>query len=186
MEKIKPVLELHRHDENEDSQFYRYSVGGYRVWFSQKNDNGNIYNVSIAPQKGTTTKFELYAIDRTMNRFYPDEFTITSHCPRMTAEEAIQYIADMQRALGDLEAIKELFLSGIHFELYCTKRVEEAFARVNFGDYDLDGVEFTSDDVANVTARVMNGEEANAAVHDYLFSVREILDAGLDDIAEEL
>lgn len=182
MEQIKPILELHIADAHDDEQFYRYCVGDYRVWFSQKNDNGNIYSVSIAPQKGVTTDFELYAIDRTMDRFYPDEFTITGHCPRLSIEQGQQYIVAMQRALDCLEAIKTLFLSGPHYELYCMCRVEEAFRNIRLGDYDLDGVEITPEDIANVTLRVMAGADAADAWHDYLLSIRETLDIGLDEM----
>ncbi len=185
MGKIKPVLELHIHDDKEDSQFYRYSVGDYRVWFSQKNDNGNIYSVSISPQKGACSEFELYAIDRTMDRFYPDEFTITGHCPHMNTEQAEQYIAGMQRALECLDAIKELFLTGQHYELYCVRRTEEAFRRVRLSDYDLEGVEFTPEDIANVTRQVISGADADVAIHEYMLSVREVLDTGLEDFPEE-
>lgn len=185
MEAMIPVLELHIPDRDDGTQFYRYAVGPFRVWFSQSDADGHIYCVSVASQD-KDMPFELYVHDKTRDRFYPDCFQISGHCPTMDAEEASQYMAKMQIALDALAAIKTLFLTGRHYEAYCRQLVEDAFGSVRLGDYDLDGVEFTGDDTVTMTQRVMRGESAADVVHQYLLSIRETLDIGLDDMEEDM
>jgi hypothetical protein len=47
-------------------------------------------------------------------------------------------------------------------------------------------VEFTHDDCEEIARRVVAGESLDTVVHQYLLDTRELLDAGLDDIEEEL
>lgn len=62
------------------------------------------------------------------------------------------------------------------------KTIAEYFENhINLGDYDLFGCEFTEDDYKNIAERMSkNNEPLIIATHNYLMSIREILDDGLD------
>ena len=78
-------------------------------------------------------------------------------------------------------------MNGPHAVKYWAERAKEYMNGVRLGDYDLDGVEITDDDYANIGRRVAKSRETlGDAVHQYLLGVREVLDAGLDDVEEEL
>lgn len=197
MANIQPILELHIQEESENSQFYRYSVGDYRVWFSQKNDTGHIYNASIVPKDGdVSTDFELFADDDTRDCFYPNKFTIRGRCPYMTIEDAQKYMAAMNNAVDHLKAIKTLFLEGKHYELFCRQRIIDTMEYVDLGDYDLEGVELTDDDIDTLTRRVCSIRDVEfintlmsnryvdvlmPIVSEYMCEIRDVLDAGLEE-----
>lgn len=61
--------------------------------------------------------------------------------------------------------------------------VKEYFeTNVNLGDYELEGVEITEDDYRTIAARwETSGKSLESIVYEYLLSIREVLDDGLED-----
>lgn len=186
MSKINPVLELKIPDEKDGSVFYRYVVGDFKIWFTQY-DDGNIFGVMTAANSPSKEKFSLRAFDSNKEpnlQAYPNSFTMSCNNSLMSIEQTAQYIKETQEALDCLESIKELFFQGPHFELYCKKAIENILEHTNLDNYELGGVEITSDDVTNIASKIHAGDDINAAVDEYLTGIREILDAGLDEQEE--
>lgn len=65
------------------------------------------------------------------------------------------------------------------------ENVKEYLKAVNLNDYDLGGVEITEEDCEKIVNEVnSDGSNLVNVVSQYLYRIREILDAGLDDIEE--
>jgi hypothetical protein len=61
--------------------------------------------------------------------------------------------------------------------------IEEYFeTEINLRDYDLEGCEFTEDDFRTIAVKwETSGKSLEKVVHEYLLSIREVLDNGLED-----
>lgn len=65
--------------------------------------------------------------------------------------------------------------------------IEDFFeTNINLNDYDLGGVEITEEDYEIILERANKNINKNLEdiISDYLYEIREILDAGLEDIDE--
>ena len=65
--------------------------------------------------------------------------------------------------------------------------IEDFFeTNINLNDYDLGGVEIVEDDFKTILERANKNTNKNLEdiISDYLYEIREILDAGLEDIDE--
>ena len=175
------------HAPSEDGMFYRYDVDGrYNLWFVQ-HENGNIYSVSMAAKRNLNSEFEFYITDAHNDMFYPNQFTLCTHNGHMNANDIAAYIKELADAQELLLSAQHFFETSVHAEKYWSERAKEYISTVRLGDYDLDGVEITDDDYANIGRHVvMSRETLTDAVHQYLLSVREVLDQGLDDIEEDV
>lgn len=179
--------ELVKPSDDGSEIFYRYGINDtHKLWFVQMQDNGCIYSVSVAPKNGVKDDFEYYVLDEKLDFFYPNRFVLRGPSRNMTAEEADKFIEQMKKAKLLISAVQHFFESGPHAVKYWAERAREKINHTNLGDYDLGGVEITDDDCVNIACRVIDGTELSEAVTQYLCEVREVLDAGLDDIEEEL
>lgn len=171
---------------SEDGMFYRYSVDGkYNLWFVQ-HENGNIYSVSMTAKRDVPSEFEFYISDKTNDKFYPDTFTVRGRTGHMNAHDVAAYIQELSDVQDVLQSVQHFFETSDHALKYWSERVGEQMRNTNLGNYDLDGVEFTEDDCTNIAQRVVSGMTLESAMHTYLLEIRDVLDAGLDDIEEEL
>ena len=181
------VPELVKASDDGSEIFYRYGINDtHKLWFTQMQDSGNIYSVSISAKQGICDEFEYYASGAHTDDFYPNRFVLRGPSRNMTIEETGAFIEDMRRAQTILHGVQKFFETGVHALKYWAERASEAIMGTHLGDYDLDGVEFTHDDYEEIARRVVAGESLDAVVHQYLLETRELLDAGLDDIEEEL
>ena len=58
--------------------------------------------------------------------------------------------------------------------------VKQYFTMINLSDYDLSGCEITEEDYENIAKKIATGNKTmQAVVDEYLYSIRNILDAGL-------
>jgi hypothetical protein len=179
--------ELVKASEDGSEIFYRYGINDtHKVWFTQMQDSGNIYSVSISAKQGVTDEFEYYASGQHTDDYYPNRFVLRGPSRNMTVEDTGLFIEDMKRAQNILHGIQRFFETGVHALKYWAERANEAIMHTNLGDYDLGGVEFTHDDCEEIARRVVAGESLDTVVHQYLLDTRELLDAGLDDLEEEL
>ena len=180
--------ELVKPSEDGSEIFYRYGIGDtHKMWFTQNQDNGNIYSVSLTAKDGIKDEFEYYVTDEKMDFFYPNHFVLRGPSRNMTVHEAGEFIEQMKFAQDLIWSVQNFFERGFHAVKYWAERARDYIGAIRLGDYDLDGVEFTDDDYANIGRRVaVSREPLSDAVHQYLLSVREVLDQGLDDIEEDV
>ena len=185
---LKITPELVKPSEDGQEVFYRYGIGDtHKMWFTQNQKNGNIYSVSLTAKQGIKDEFEYYITDDGRDVFYPNRFVLRGPSRNMTVHEAGAFIEQMKFAQDLIWTVQNFFERGPHAVKYWTERAKEHMDSIRLGDYDLDGVEITDDDYVNIGRRVAKSREPlSDAVHQYLLSVREVLDNGLDDIEEEI
>ncbi len=193
MEYIKPVLDIEEMDDNGDTTFYAYNFNNWRLWFTQYN-NGHIYSVSVAKQ-GEQYLGVSVTSDR-IGGWYPNRFLVSANHTSKTTGDMRAYLNDLQEACDVIDSIEHFLYNSKHYELYCRQRVIGALEAANLGDYDLEGVEITDDDIDTLTRRVYAMRDTDfvcALIHErnhnvlepivgeYLLGIREVLDAGLED-----
>lgn len=181
--------ELVKASEDGSEIFYRYGINDtHKLWFTQMQDSGNIYSVSISAKQGLVDEFEYYASGATNDDFYPNRFVLRGPSRNMTVEETGRFITELQNAQTMLLGVQRFFETGVHALKYLAECAKHAIAKVHLGDYDLEGVEFTHDDACAIAQRVLAGEQLDTVVHQYMLETRVLLDEGLeelDDIEEE-
>jgi hypothetical protein len=114
---MKAILELTK-ERDEGDIFYRYNIDGTLVWFSQYQQNGNIYTVSVRPSK-KLEDFEFYVQDDSRKeKYYPEYVEINTSHERLTVEQIDGYVSALKYAKEIAEAIIGIFESGVHKECY--------------------------------------------------------------------
>ena len=124
MEKLKVVLEVEKESPSDkNGMFYRYSIGDFKLWFSQAED-GNIYSVGLVEDGDEFKDFDLSAYANEEGRaeksvgYYPNEFKIRPRSMPMTTADAWEFMVKMKQACRVLDAVEEFFASGKHYELF--------------------------------------------------------------------
>lgn len=192
MDYINPTLELEEMDDNEETTFYAYNFNDWKVWFTQ-HDNGRIYSVSVAKQ-GEQYFGTSIASDK-IGGWYPNRFLVSANHNSKNTADMRAYLNELKEACDMMDSIEYFLYNSKHYELYCRQQVIDTLEKANLGDYDLEGVEITDDDVDTLTRRIYAMRDADfiyALTHDskhnvlapiveeYLIGIREVLDAGLE------
>lgn len=173
--------------DGEKAMFYSYDIGDtHHMWFTQELNSGNIYSVSIVRNQRDFREVNIYSRNVDNYTYFPTRFTASIPGNECDVNDMPAWIALLSEAQDVMKAVTDFFAQSAQYRFYCQRHVEREMDKVKLGDYDLDGVEFTEDDVNNMTLQMMNAHsmDAKAVVHDYLSSIRDVLDAGLDE--EEL
>jgi hypothetical protein len=110
--RINPILELKQADmTKQHSEFYRYNIGGAKVWFDQCNKTGHIYMVYVGLPK-ELEDFQVY-VDCDANKlFYPVNIYMQSASRRCSSEEALTLAEQVIHVKAIMESIETLFGSG--------------------------------------------------------------------------
>ena len=106
-------------------KFHLYRVGDFHIRFRQEPDTGDIYSVTVCAIAGAK-EMEAFSISVEANetpdgRYYPDNFRIRTHSPRMDADAADEYAANLQKASAALRAIENFFKTSSHYQLFQEK-----------------------------------------------------------------
>ena len=175
--------------DDDKAMFYSYDIGvTHHMWFTQELSSGNIYSVSIVRNQRDFREVNIYSRNVDNHTYFPTHFTASIPGNECSAEEMPAWIALLREAQNVMQAVTEFFAKSEQYRFYCKRHVEREMDRVDLGNYELDGVEFTDDDIDNMTLMMFNAHamDAKDIVHEYLVGIREVLDAGLEDEHEEL
>lgn len=120
-------IKLIRMKQDEKEAFYCYEIGKYYFWFSQMQDNGNIYSVSISvANESFKPNFSLYISGNGFDTYYPNKYEMsTVSWGAISIEEALRHSKDIVYGCKILEQIKEFFNNGIHYDLWKVKNTED-------------------------------------------------------------
>lgn len=119
---LKVVLEVEKESANhENEMFYRYRVGDFRLWFSQDQENGNIYSVGLAEDGDKFKDFEMYVLEHEDEHggYYPNQFNIRPKSYGMATGDAREFMGKMEQACAVLDTVENFFKNSKHYELYC-------------------------------------------------------------------
>lgn len=141
-QKLDAVLDVEKESANYDHEmFYRYRVGDFKLWFSQDQENGNIYSVGFVEDGDRLKDFELRISANEYGRdgYYPNKFEIRPRSYGMATGDAREFMAKMEQACRVLDAVEAFFKNSKHYALYAEKHGIEVpkgqeLARVN-GDF---------------------------------------------------
>ena len=108
-------VKLEKKEEKGNEIFYRYQIGGFKVWFTQNVRSGDIFTVSIAANNKEYEDFDLCAMTYEENdHWYPVKFTLRGFSSRMTTAEAAMYAERMTKVCTILDAIQNFFETSFH------------------------------------------------------------------------
>ncbi len=107
--------------------FYRYLIDDFQIWFTQNQENGNIYSVGVREQGDALKDIEVFvgANEDARGGYYPNEFTLRPRSQAMTVEEAQVYVQNVLKANLVLNHIQEFFETSKHHELFCKYHSEK-------------------------------------------------------------
>ena len=107
---LKITPELVKPSEDGKEVFYRYGIGDtHKMWFTQDQDNGNIYSVSLTAKDGVKDDFEYYVSDEKLDFFYPNRFVLRGPSRNMTVHEAGEFIEQMKVAQDLIWTVQNFF-----------------------------------------------------------------------------
>jgi hypothetical protein len=114
---MEAILELTK-IRDESDVFYRYNIDGTTVWFSQYQNNGNIYAVTVRPND-ELENIEFYVQDDSRNEIYYPKWVEISTCHEsLNVDSVDDYINELKYAKETAKAIMDIFESGAHKEYY--------------------------------------------------------------------
>jgi hypothetical protein len=114
---MKAILELTKTND-EGEIFYRYSVDGTLVWFTQHQESGNIYSVIVRVNEELHDTVSFYIQDGDYKDiYYPIGIDICTR-GRFNIDKMDEYISLMQYTKNVATAIMDIFNDGIHKECY--------------------------------------------------------------------
>lgn len=109
---LQPVLEFNKSNEN-DSIFYRYNVGGAKVWFDQHIKTGHIYTVYVS-LPDSLKEFQVYVECDADKLFFPIKVHMQSNCLRGESDDLLKYAEQLIQLKAIMDAINAMFASGSH------------------------------------------------------------------------
>lgn len=115
-------------NKNNGEVFFRYRIGDFKFWFTQRVSDGDIFAVYVACDNKEYENFELYVVaNEEDGRWYPNEFALRGNSSRMTTAEAEVYMKKMTEICKVLDAIQNFFKTSFH------ARVKDLKVKVDFG-----------------------------------------------------
>lgn len=114
---VRVVLELKKAGDRNDI-FYRYNVSGTLVWFSQNQNNGCIYSVSVRLSR-ELDGMEFYVQDGSRHDvYYPEWVEISVDHTRLNTDQVDEHISKLKFAKEVAKVIENIFESPEHKGLY--------------------------------------------------------------------
>ena len=110
-------LELKKTCER-DEVFYRYNINGNLVWFSQHQDNGNIYSVHVRLNDYLKEYFDVWVFCDDNELFYPNDITIEIEHSRIKQEEVSRIVSDINYINRLCDMIMSIFKTVEHYDLW--------------------------------------------------------------------
>jgi hypothetical protein len=103
---------------NKNEIFYRYNIDGNLVWFSQMQDSGNIYSVSVRLNKNLTKYFEVWVRCDDDILFYPNDITIEINHAYIKQEDVDRIVSDIHYIDRLCDMIMSIFKMKEHYDLW--------------------------------------------------------------------
>ena len=118
------VIQLNSNEKDYNENFYRYYILDCdnekvaTVWFSQMEDSGNIYSVSIRLSCEFEAKFDLF-ITHNNESYYPNEYTVISYQDRFHNDEEMKsHIKNLQLVNLIAHTAMDIFKEEEHIQKY--------------------------------------------------------------------
>ena len=103
---------------DENDVFYRYNIDGNLVWFSQDQDRGNIYSVSVRLADSLCEYYDVW-VERNDDRpFYPNDITIEIKRAKIKTEDIGRVVADIHYIKKLSDMIMSIFETKEHYDLW--------------------------------------------------------------------
>lgn len=120
LETKQPVIDLDgKPDEND--VFYRYNIDGNLVWFSQVQDRGNIYSVSVRLTENLNEYFDVWVSRNNDMPFYPNDITIEIKRTKIKTEDVGRVVANIHYVNNLCDMIMSIFKMEEHYGLWYEK-----------------------------------------------------------------
>ena len=103
---------------DENDVFYRYNIDGNLIWFSQKQDNGNIYSVSVALKNISNKYFDVWVKCDDNKIFYPNNIEIEMKHSHFETEDVSRIVADIHYVDKLCNMIMSIFKTEEHYDLW--------------------------------------------------------------------
>lgn len=118
------VTKLDSDEKDYNESFYRYYILDCdnervaTVWFSQMEDSGNIYSVSVKLLGAFESKFDLF-ITHDNKSYYPNEYTVISYQDKFHNDEEIKsHIKNLQLVSLIAHTAMDIFKEEEHTQKY--------------------------------------------------------------------
>ena len=119
-------LEVKKPIENNE-MFYKYNIDNNLVWFSQKNDNGNIYSIYIK-LKENFENFEIYIVSDESTNYFPKEYIVDSVHITFNSKTTMEYQVEKIKYLEKIATeIMNIFKLQEHYDLWFKNHKSSAF-----------------------------------------------------------
>lgn len=119
-------LEVKKLIENNE-MFYKYSIDNNLVWFSQKNDNGNIYSIHIK-LKENFENFKIYIASDESTNYFPKEYIVDSVHITFNSKTTMEYQVEKIKYLEKIATeIMNIFKLQEHYDLWFKNHKSSAF-----------------------------------------------------------
>lgn len=118
----KQPVEDWRGGIDENDIFYRYDIDGNLVWFSQKQDSGNIYSVSVSLKNMPNRYFDVWVKCDDNKIFYPNNIEIEMRHAYLETEDIGRIVADIHYIDRLCDMIMSIFKMEEHYGLWYEKR----------------------------------------------------------------
>lgn len=99
--------------------FYRYNIDGNLVWFSQMQDSGNIYSISVKLGDDIDKYFKVWVRCDDDTIFYPDDIEIDIKHSCLKMEEVGRMVVNIHYIDKLCELIMLIFKKDEHYGLWC-------------------------------------------------------------------
>ena len=103
---------------DENDVFYRYNINGNLVWFSQEQDRGNIYTVSVRLTDNLDEYFDVWVSHNDSRLFYPNDITNEIKRATIKTEDVGRVVADINYIDRLCDAIMSIFKMDEHYKLW--------------------------------------------------------------------
>ena len=118
------ILETKQYIKNWDNTidkndvFYRYNINGNLVWFSQHQDNGNIYSVNVRLNDYLNEYFNIWVLCDDNKLFYPNDITIEMKHSNIKQEDVSRIVSDINYINRVCDMIMSIFKTKEHYALW--------------------------------------------------------------------
>ena len=103
---------------DENDVFYRYNIDGNLVWFSQVQDIGNIYSVSVGLTDNLYKYYDVWVKCDSDRLFYPNDITIEIKREKIKTEDIDRVVSNLHYVDKLCDAIMSIFKTKEHYDLW--------------------------------------------------------------------
>lgn len=98
--------------------FYRYNIDGNLVWFSQKQNSGNIYSVSVGLNENLNKLYDVWVYCENNKLFYPNNIEIEVKYCNIKQGDIGRIVTDMHYINRLCDMIMSIFKTKEHYALW--------------------------------------------------------------------